>query len=157
PWQHRDRLVGAWFSPDGRHVLTASRDGTARVWETGKGDPVSPWLRHGSPLTSAAFAPDGRRVLTASQDGSVRLWDLATRAHGRPCLDHKAVLPAGQRSRIVEHLTDRTSRVRDVLPGHLVVAAHFTPDGRHLLTSAGQRIIDLAARGTAPSTSRVAP
>ena len=68
-----DVYAGAW-SPDGKRVVTASDDGTARVWSAdGKGDPVV--LRgHEGAVLRALFSPDGKRVATSSADGTVRLW-----------------------------------------------------------------------------------
>ena len=56
----------AAFSPDGRFVVTASLDGTARFWEAATGKAIGEPLRHESAVLSAAFSPDGRFVVTAS-------------------------------------------------------------------------------------------
>jgi hypothetical protein len=55
-------------------VLTASIDGTARVWEAATGKPIGEPLRHEKEVYSAAFSPDGRFVLTASRGGTARVW-----------------------------------------------------------------------------------
>jgi len=62
------------FSPDGKHIVTASIDRTARVWNAdGSGQPLV--LRgHQDAVSSAAFSPDGKRVVTASWDKTARVW-----------------------------------------------------------------------------------
>ena len=67
---HEEAVLGAQFSPDGRRLVTASWDGTARVWPIdGRGQAVV--LRgHSGGVIQAAFSPDGQRVATASADGS---------------------------------------------------------------------------------------
>ncbi|WP_043413725.1 WD40 repeat domain-containing protein, partial [Archangium violaceum] len=69
---HVAEVRSAAFSPDGQRVLTASEDGTARVWN-GLGEPVV-LAGHEGAVTCAAFSADGHRVLTASEDGAVRVW-----------------------------------------------------------------------------------
>ena len=54
------------FSPDGAHVLTASWDKTARLWETASGREVRRFEGHSDAVLSAVFSPDGAHVLTAS-------------------------------------------------------------------------------------------
>ena len=46
PWRHKLEVSVASFSPDGRRVVTASRDDTARVWDATTGTPVTPLLVH---------------------------------------------------------------------------------------------------------------
>ena len=72
------------FRPDGRAVLTGSRDGTAQVWDAATGRPIGPPLKHGDQIHSVAFSPDGRLILTGGSDGKVRLWDAATGQPRRP-------------------------------------------------------------------------
>ncbi len=68
---------------DGRPVVTASSDGTARIWRTGTGEPSSPSSRGTGRVNSAAFSADGKRVVTASVDKTARIW-RADRAPSSP-------------------------------------------------------------------------
>ena len=61
--------------PDGRWVVTASLDGTARVWEAEGGVPVAALLAHQGMVFHAAFCPDGRHIVT-DPGGAVRIWDI---------------------------------------------------------------------------------
>ena len=74
-----DVVLSAAFSPDGKLIVTASFDNTARLWdaETGKqiGEPLT---GHTAGVLNAAFSPDGRRLVTASWDKTARLWDVET-------------------------------------------------------------------------------
>ncbi len=72
----RHEVLSAEFSPDGRHIVAAARDGTARVWNAdGSGAPLE-LEGHANTLWSASFSPDGRRIATASEDGTVRVWSI---------------------------------------------------------------------------------
>jgi WD40 repeat protein len=75
--QHDDRVMHAGFSADGTRVLTASRDGTARVWNAASGQPLTDPLKHRWMVRYAEFSPDGQRVVTASDDRTARLWSLS--------------------------------------------------------------------------------
>jgi hypothetical protein len=66
----------AAFSPDGKRVVTASLDASARVWNAENGKPAAELKGHAGPVNSAAFSPDGKQVVTASGDGTARVWPL---------------------------------------------------------------------------------
>ena len=77
---HEGRVNSAAFSADGRRLVTASDDRTARLWEAGTGKELAVLRGHEGRVNSAAFSADGRRVVTASEDYTVRLWEVA---HGQ--------------------------------------------------------------------------
>src|SRR5262249_24970302 len=106
PLEHRERVFGVVFSPNGKRIVTASADKTAQVWDAVAGEPFGPPLAHGGAVYSVALSPNGRVAATACQDGSARLWDIQT---GKP-IGMRLVHP---------------------FPVHRVV---FSPDGGKLLS-----------------------
>ena len=72
---HSDAIYRAEFSRDGRSLLSAGDDGTARVWKIAEGTSIV--LRgHDDDVYRARFSPDERTVATASLDASVRVWPV---------------------------------------------------------------------------------
>src|SRR5437773_12492204 len=75
---NKKEITSAVFSPDGKKILTASRDGTARLWNAENGQQIGISFKHEMELTSAVFSPDGKKVLTTSWDFTARLWNAET-------------------------------------------------------------------------------
>jgi WD40 repeat protein/serine/threonine protein kinase/tetratricopeptide (TPR) repeat protein len=65
-WFHAGPVHGADFSPDGRLVVTASADGTARVWDVATGSAVGKPICQEGGFSGAVFSPDGKLILTWS-------------------------------------------------------------------------------------------
>jgi eukaryotic-like serine/threonine-protein kinase len=72
---HTDSMYSLRFSRDGQRLLTASDDGTARLWDLVTGS-VEVLLGHDDDVVSAIFTPDESTAITASLDGSVRIWSI---------------------------------------------------------------------------------
>jgi WD40 repeat protein len=77
---HRDLVTSAVFDGNGQHVLTASEDGTARLWSVKSGAELQRFDGHGSGVTNAVFDGNGQHVLTVSWDGTARLWSVESGA-----------------------------------------------------------------------------
>ncbi len=61
-------VSSAQFSPDGKTVVTASGDKTARLWDAATGRELHVLRGHEDLVLSAQFSPDGKTVVTASWD-----------------------------------------------------------------------------------------
>ncbi|WP_326599592.1 WD40 repeat domain-containing protein [Streptomyces sp. NBC_01803] len=75
---HTDTVRHIAWSPSGLWLATASRDGTARIFEASSGRPLRV-LRSGDAMVEGvAWSPDSTRLATASRDEVVRIWDVAS-------------------------------------------------------------------------------
>jgi len=73
--KHQSDVWTARFSPDGKYVLSASVDSTARVWDPSNGTDLLT-LRHPSGITCAIFSQDGKWIATSAYDSKVRIWSF---------------------------------------------------------------------------------
>ena len=68
------------FSPDGRTIVSGSRDETLKLWSVSGGECLKTFS-HDFAVESAAFSPDGRTVLSAS-DITLQLWGAPSQTEG---------------------------------------------------------------------------
>jgi WD40 repeat protein len=136
------------FSPDGRRLLTASLDNTARLWDTQTGQTLFV-LKHGWAVASAAFSPNGQRIVTASWDKTARIWDSESGAQLNVLKGHEDVVVGAafnyDGKYVITASSDKTVRVWEtetgatfaVLRGHEneIVAAGLSPDGTLIVTA----------------------
>ncbi len=143
-------VASAEYSPDGRFIVTASWDSSAKIWDAQSGSPLRKLVGgHEGYINSATFSPDGKTILTAAEDGIARFWDGATgRLDPRPLKGHQAGIRRAAYSTdgrlIVTASDDQTARIWDAatgttlrtLEGHEwpVLDAAFSADGQMVVT-----------------------
>ncbi len=74
-WLHPDALVGMKVPQDEQRLLTWNSDGTARLWDVTKPEPLQTF-KHNAAVIGVQFNHDESRVLTWSYDDTARLWDV---------------------------------------------------------------------------------
>lgn len=117
-------INGVEFSPDGKRIVTASDDGTARVWDTATGVLRLTLRGHTNWLWQASFSPDGTRIVTASRDLTARIWDAKTGAPIRTLTGHLAsvldarYLKSGKE--IATASADKTVKIWDAETGEVL-------------------------------------
>jgi WD40 repeat protein/tetratricopeptide (TPR) repeat protein/tRNA A-37 threonylcarbamoyl transferase component Bud32 len=90
------------FSPTGRHLVVAGRDGTVRIWEanplawpTALADRAPLPTRQAPAHARAAYSPDGRWVLTRIAGNCAQVRDVTTgEPRGRPLYAPLEIVPA---------------------------------------------------------------
>jgi WD40 repeat protein len=152
---HGATVFTAAYSPDGKRVVTASQDSTARIWEATTGALLIVLSGHADAVRSAAYSPDGQRIVTASADKTAHIWDARTGSqlavlsgHVGP-VNFAAYSPDGQR--IATTSDDGTLRIWDaatfaqlnVLSGHTgaVLAVAYSPDGGQIATASAHKSV----------------
>ena len=150
---HDNEVWSAFFSPDGKQILTASSDKTARLWNAEPGAALGEPLRHDGPVNWAVFSPNGRRIATANRNKDARLWDATTHKPILAPLTHRggvhrvAFSPDG--ARVLTAGDDGTAQVWNAEDGQPIGQrlkhreeirdAVFSPDGRRIATASSDR------------------
>jgi WD40 repeat protein len=154
---HKDWIRSITFSPDSVHLLTASKDTTARLWDVTTGQSVT-FAGHTKGINSAVFNANGQKVLTASDDGTARIWDAETgdliiAFHGHTGSVNNATFSFDDRL-IATASSDHTARIWDTRTGHMqAIAQHeyevetavFNPKREQVLTTTTRTSPDKSA------------
>ena len=157
-----DGVVGKMaLSPEGRYAATTQFQGQkAFLWDVAKGQKLRTFWGHSQHIDGLAYNPNGGepgQIATTSQDGTVIVWDAATErklhvlrndggstfAQGiafnpDPKATEQLVTVSGQDNKA--HLWNLVTgqRTRSISTGLKVHGLALSPDGRRLITDAGE-------------------
>lgn len=154
---HLAPVYGAAFAPDGKKAVSASADGTLRVWDTKTGKELKRLDGHSGRVWTVAFAPDGRRVVSGGFDHSLRLWDLTSGREIRRFAGHtdyvRSVAFSHDGHLILSSGDDRVLRLWDAdtgkelrkIPGHdhFVWSVALSRDGKRALSASLDKTVRL--------------
>ncbi|WP_447979612.1 WD40 repeat domain-containing protein [Candidatus Nitrospira bockiana] len=111
-----DYWIGALaYTPDGRILITGSRDATIKLFEMPHLAEIRTLKGHSGWVRSLAVSPDGKVLVSASDDQTVKFWDIQSGRHFRTLKAH-----AGP-----------------------VRCVTFSPDGLRLATGGWDRLVKL--------------
>ena len=156
--EHRGWVTSAAFSSNGRRIVTASEDGTSRVWEQRDAGwrSVLTLELHAGIVSDAVFSPDGKWIVTTGlEDWQAIVWDasdglpiglLGTSWAHEGGVVSVSIPKVGSSSRRASRTTPRLADTDCVAPereavavlsGHTqaVVAASFSQDGGRIATA----------------------
>src|SRR5207344_1326913 len=148
---HAAPVVSVRFSPDGRRVITSSRDHTANVWDARTGVRTFSY-RHPAFVATAEITRDGKWIVTSCDDGTVRAFDATTGAtSGGAPMQHVAAIKLAVTSPDSRHVlagsNDGRVKLWDIATGTVVAEIEhfaigdlaFSPAGDRFVTTSGTK------------------
>jgi hypothetical protein len=145
------------LSPDSRTAVSASDDGTLRVWDLDESKEPSCLRGHNNWVNAVAVSPDGRHAISGSTDATARVWDLQSGQELRVLTGHidtvwdVAITPDGKRALTAS--ADGSLGVWDLstgerlrtLRGHTtrVNQVWVTPEGRYAVSASDDMTLRL--------------
>jgi WD40 repeat protein len=152
---HDGPVVAAALHPDGKQVITASADKSAKAWTTSL-----VWRAvHAGPVRQAQFSPKGDTIVTASDDKTVKIWNAADGKQVKSIAAHDGAVVGlainGDGSRMVTTGADKTIKLWDpaakedkpvatIASPEPVVALAFSANGQRIaagVTAGMQQLI----------------
>ena len=105
------------MSPDGETIVSASDDGTIRLWNVNTRKHLKTLMAHADSVNSVVFSSDGNTIASSSNDRTIALWNANT-------------------GELLRTLTGHIENVNTVA---------FSPDGK-TIASGGGRLVYLGGR-----------
>ncbi|KAL4439724.1 hypothetical protein ABPG75_002725 [Micractinium tetrahymenae] len=115
---HMQLINQVTFSPDGRWIISASFDKSAKLWDGMKGAFVATFRGHVGPVYQVAWSADSRLFVSGSKDSTLKVWDL------------------------------RSKKLLMDLPGHAdeVFSVDWSPDGESVASGGKDKVLKLWRR-----------
>ena len=155
--KHSGSVRGCAFAPDGKTFVSASDDGTLKLWDVASGKELRTFAGHKYIFRDCAFSPDGQRLVSASNDKTLKLWDAASGKEMRIFTGHQSYVnscvfsPDG--TRLVSASDDHTLKLWDAgngkemrtFTGHNapVCDCTFAPDGKTFVSASDDGTLKL--------------
>lgn len=119
-----DYWIGALaFTPDGKILVTGSRDATIKFFEMPNLTELRTLKGHSGWIRSLAVSPDGKVLVSASDDQTVKFWDIQSGRHFRTLRAHNGPIRC----------------------------VTFSQDGSRLATAGWDRLVKLWEGGSEPA------
>jgi len=145
---HTKQVNVVCFSPDGRHLASASDDETVKIWDAATGKEERTLTGHGA-VHGVCFSPDSKRLASGGADKTVSVWNTATgkeeltlRGHldavNGVCFSRDGkLLASASRDQTVRLWNAVTGKEERSLTGHgsEVSGVCFSPDSQRLASA----------------------
>jgi len=153
---HKDFVTSVNFSPDGKTLVSVSRDNTIKLWNVETGEEIRTLKGHYG-VQSVNFSPDGKTLVSGSWDNTIKLWNVETGEEIRTLKGHNGpvnsvnfspdgkTLVSGSGDKTIKLWNVETGQEIRTLKGHdnSVISVNFSPDGKTLVSGSGDKTIKL--------------
>ncbi len=153
-FEHNNVVTSVAFSPNGKQLASASKDGTIKIWSI-NGKEVQTLKGHNNYTSSVVFSPNGKYLASASWDKTIKIWssdgkELQTLIGHSKEITSVAFSPDGKY--LASASLDKTVKIWSIdgkelqtLIGHsnVIMSVAFSPDGKKLASSGFDKTIKI--------------
>ena len=150
---HSSPIKFCAFSPDGKHITSASEDETIKVWDAEIGREIKS-IKYGNIY---GLAPDGKLVIARKAEETIKIWDAKTGKEINTLKGHNGKLNAFEFSldgkRIISASDDKTLKLWDAKSGEEIntFKGHtdsvndcaFSPDGIQMASVSNDKTLKI--------------
>ena len=155
---HTDKVLSIALSPDGHVAVSASFDGTIRLWDLKTGQTVKELPIKKMPLLAVSFSPDGQYIAysyAVDEDCSIYIWNLNKNCHQCVLRGHESVIRFisfhHDGSSLVTASNDGTVRIWDISKGKckkvmrddgkFMLSAVYSPDDSYIAAASYDKYV----------------
>ena len=132
---HEGPIGGLAFSPSGEKFVSASWDGTARIWDIyGRSTSVEPFNLTSDGL-AVAYRPDGQEVAVSTLNGQIIFWNVQ-QGRQTSLIEGRKDIAGGRR-------TDDRTTARNSASGKYFTSLHYTADGSCVIAGGNSKHVCL--------------
>ncbi|RLG55269.1 MAG: hypothetical protein DRN88_05875, partial [Candidatus Hydrothermarchaeota archaeon] len=73
---HTGPVYSVCYSPDGKYIVSGSKDKTIRIWRMEDGECIMVLKGHTGSVYSVFYSPDGKHITSGSKDKTIRIWKV---------------------------------------------------------------------------------
>ena len=147
---HLDKVNTAFFNNDGTRIVSASDDGTVRIWDSGCGAEIELLDASAGFVSCASFSPDSKNIVAGYKDCFVRIWDVNTKKVQRTLKGHSGNILSCSYSHNGKYIVssaggDNTIRIWDSDSGENLItikglydvhnSVSFSPDDKYIVSA----------------------
>ena len=146
-------MWSANFSPDETKIVSASQDGTVKIWNVNSGACIKTLTGHTTVVKYATFTPDGSKIVSASKDNKIKIWNvntgecLKTLIGHNDYVNHISFSPDG--GKIISSSSDGSIKVWNMSSGTCLqsIDAHSWGVNAAFYNSDGSKIVSVGGDG----------
>ena len=127
---HKYKVQAAFFSPDGKFIISHGWDNTVKLWDAKTFSEIRTFEGHTDQVWCAAISPDNKLIASGSMDRSFIIWDVET----------------GEKKQQVQ-LSPYNAPTKGLIPeldgeiANSVYSVSFSPNGENLAIASADKLV----------------